>query len=896
MDFAFFYAAALYLVLLFGGTVLGMIAFFRQDRMSRTIESLRGELAQLRSRLDGLGEGRQQMPPAAVPVAPVPVIEPKEAVTLSPMPPQIPIPAPSPGDATRGRLRWLEELAGGRLSVLLGGLALALGGVFLVRYTIEQGLLGPAGRIGLGAVFAAALAGAGEYLRQDDLKRLDTGAAKAYVPGALNGAAIVTAFATIYAAYALYGFIDASTAFVLLGLCSFTGLAISSIHGPGLAALGLAGSYATPLMVNGGRPDPWMLFAYLLAVTFACFFTAHLRRWIWLAITASVAADLWGLLWLVSQNNDRARWPDAVYIAALTACTILLLHRETSAETRAAPEPPTAFWQWADIDVPVSWLLAGHAVLALILSFADQLTAPSLWCLIALSLMLGGAAWTWRSLALAPAIAAITVVLSYVVSRDPLGPWWAAMGVDVPPVLPAATLGFLTTGALFGAGFGIAGLVAFLSRRANAVWPTISAAVPLFILVYAYWICTGFRPSIPFACIGGLLAVAFAYAAEYANRRPRSTLIDWGVALYAAAAVAALSLALAMVLNKGWLTVALALMAPGIALIHKARPIGILRWMIAGLALLLVGRLLTDPSIVGGDLGHLPIFNWLLYAYGIPVAAFWYSARLLLKERDDLPVQIAEGASIAFLAGLIGTEIRHYMTGGYVTVYSASLGEYGLHAMSWLGLSIGLRLRAGFDGGRTVPRYAALGFGGLGMASLLLNNLLLQNPVFTGTSVGGSLVLNDLLLAYGLPALLCGGLYYLLRRSPPRWVAWIPAAAALILAFAYVTFEVAHAFEGPVLDMGDIRASELYAYSVAWLAFALALLTAGIRLGSPILRQAAFGVLLLVTLKVFLVDLAGLSGLQQAGSFIGLGLALIGIGLAYQRLVLRAPQKEAPTE
>ena len=67
-------------------------------------------------------------------------------------------------------------------------------------------------------------------------------------------------------------------------------------------------------------------------------------------------------------------------------------------------------------------------------------------------------------------------------------------------------------------------------------------------------------------------------------------------------------------------------------------------------------------------------------------------------------------------------------------------------------------------------------------------------------------------------------------------------------------------------------------------------MTAGIRFGSPILRQAAFGVLLLVTLKVFLVDLSGLSGLQQAGSFIGLGLALIGIGLAYQRLVLRAPQ------
>jgi uncharacterized membrane protein len=37
--------------------------------------------------------------------------------------------------------------------------------------------------------------------------------------------------------------------------------------------------------------------------------------------------------------------------------------------------------------------------------------------------------------------------------------------------------------------------------------------------------------------------------------------------------------------------------------------------------------------------------------------------------------------------------------------------------------------------------------------------------------------------------------------------------------------------------------------------------------------------------KVFLFDLAGLEGILRAASFIGLGLALIGIGLTYQKLV-----------
>jgi uncharacterized membrane protein len=47
-------------------------------------------------------------------------------------------------------------------------------------------------------------------------------------------------------------------------------------------------------------------------------------------------------------------------------------------------------------------------------------------------------------------------------------------------------------------------------------------------------------------------------------------------------------------------------------------------------------------------------------------------------------------------------------------------------------------------------------------------------------------------------------------------------------------------------------------------------------------------------LKVFLVDMRGLTGIFQGLSFIGLGVVLLGIGRLYQRLLFprRAP---APT-
>ena len=888
MEFSIVLGLALVAVLFVGGIALGVIAFFRIDRLARDARDMTGDLARQRQRIDDLECGMR--PAAATEAALAPAAQPAvpSAPAQQPSAPVPPLPAatPSASPQTHGVLQWLEELIGGRLAVLFGGLALALGGVFLVRYTIEQGLLGPAARIGFGALFAAALAAGAEYLRRNDRQPRQG----AYIPGALMAAAIVTAFATIYAAYGLYGFLSAPAAFVLMGLIGFAALAISSLHGPALAALGLIGSYATPILVGGNDPDPWQLLSYLTIVTFACYFTSHLRNWSWLAIAATALADVWGVFWLLIHTSNLQPWPLLVFAVALIASAILLLHR-----TEPAQAPPAfnrrAALGLAEIDWPLTAMLTSHSLLIIAISLFDGLQAPSIWALAALAGLLFGAAWSWRSLVTGPAIAAIAVVTSYILSRDPF------LAIDYSYVfekIPYQFEGTLWTGAGFALAFAAIGAWATFSRRANAVWPCVAVAVPWVILIYSFWISTGDAPSMAFALIAALLASAAAVLAEAANRQPRSGLTDWSVGIFATGAVAFTALGLSMALGHGWLTVALALMAPGIAVIERVRPIPVLRWLIAGLAALVALRLVSEPDIVGGDPGRMPIFNWLLYAYGVPVLAFWYAARRLIEGRDDTPVKIAEAASIAFLAALIGVEIRHLMTGGVLTHSLSALGEFGLHSLSWLGLAIGLRLRDGGAGGRVMYRYAAYLFGGLGTASLLLVNLLLRNPAVTGIPVEGNLIFNELLLAYGLPALLCGALYWLVRGSSPRWMAWIPGTTALVLAFAYLTFMVARIFEGPQITLADVRDGELYAISVVWIGFALALLAAGIRYGSAVLRQAAFGVLLLATLKVFLIDLSGLAGLQQAGSFIGLGLALIGIGLAYQRLVLKAPAANAP--
>ena len=87
----------------------------------------------------------------------------------------------------------------------------------MVRYSIEAGLLGPGVRTMLGGLFALALLLAGEWTRRKESISTIEALPIANIPAILTAAGTAVAFATVYAAYALYGFLVPATAFILLG-------------------------------------------------------------------------------------------------------------------------------------------------------------------------------------------------------------------------------------------------------------------------------------------------------------------------------------------------------------------------------------------------------------------------------------------------------------------------------------------------------------------------------------------------------------------------------------------------------------------------------------------------------------------------------------------------------
>ena len=212
--------------------------------------------------------------------------------------------APPPGDAppadtsppASGRPDFgdFEKRFGTQWVVWVGGIALALGGIFLVRYSIEAGLFGPGLRIIFGAILALVLVGLGELARRREIiSGLDKIPTAAHIPSILTAAGTTCAYADVWAAHALYNFLSPATAFILLGLVALATLAAALRHGPALGGLGLVGAYVTPLLVGSQEPSYWALYIYLAVVTAAAYALARIRMWRWLAITAAVASILW---------------------------------------------------------------------------------------------------------------------------------------------------------------------------------------------------------------------------------------------------------------------------------------------------------------------------------------------------------------------------------------------------------------------------------------------------------------------------------------------------------------------------------------------------------------------------------------------------------------------------
>jgi uncharacterized membrane protein len=834
-----------------------------------------------------------EAPPAAEPLAPSPATEVDQPppvpapAGLSATEPEAPPPpgaaAPAPASPPREG-ESLESKIGARWSVLVGGLALALGAVFLVRYSIEAGLLGPAARIVLGFVLAAILFAAGERLRRRD-RALDLPIfAKADIPAILTAAGGVALFATIYAAHALYGFIGAGAALVLLTAAGLVTLALSVIHGPALAALGALGSYAAPLLVASAEPNPLAVVLHTLAVTAAVLGMARIRGWRWLGLAGILASLGWGtIIGLVVYIDADPTGAELALTAGLALTYLGALVFATEPDT-LRDRPP---------NVDALAALAGLAALTVLYGLVNP-AYPVLVSGILLSGVLGAAATRWTSIAWAAvfggALAVVTVMLLPPVA-DP-GEEIVEFGAIVWSVLGDEGLArFALKAAAIGLVIGAGSFLSAERAAGNApftagLFAAAGAGAPLLILVVTYLRHVPFetRPAIGIAAL--VMAAVFATITErLIARRPRDD-TALAPALYAAGAVLALSFAFSVGLATRFVPLALSLGTAGVVWVSLYRPVRALAWLAVVTAALACAAIILGPPFTPEEIGTRPFLNGLVLRLGLPAAAVLFAGEMLRRHRDATEARILQTLGLVIAAVFVAFEIRHYSGGGDLNAGFLRLGEQSAYTLAALAFSLGLQRIAR----RTESKVYELGslvLGVIGALLIAVAHFFTVNPIFTGEDVGTGRVFNLLLPGYLLPALLAAWVAAAARPVRPRWYVLMIAALALLLAFAYVTLMVRHGFRGPRLDLGGVSDAENWTYSAIWLVLGIALLAAGIFLRSTMIRGASGLVIAAVVLKVFLFDMAALTGALRAVSFLGLGATLILIGRLYQRLLMR---------
>ena len=248
---------------------------------------------------------------------------------------------------------------------------------------------------------------------------------------------------------------------------------------------------------------------------------------------------------------------------------------------------------------------------------------------------------------------------------------------------------FAVAAILYAVLLGGGGFAALASVARPGRWAGLAAAAPLLILIVAYWRLQLFEFEIAWTLLALALAgVELVAALAVAKRRTGDTEIETALAAYAVAVLGGTIMAAAFGLSEAWLTVALALHLPAIGWVEGRIRVAALRWVALGIAAVVLVRLVANPYVLDYPIGATPVFNWLLYGYGVPAASFIVATRQFGGTNDDALVWVLEGGSLAFSLLLLSLELIHAMYGRLTMAWLDDFGAASALIALWLAFAV----------------------------------------------------------------------------------------------------------------------------------------------------------------------------------------------------------------
>ncbi|WOX04921.1 DUF2339 domain-containing protein [Microbulbifer pacificus] len=864
------------------GSFMGIFAFAE-------VKSLRGEVRRLRAAVESAsGASSESGPP---PIAPAAQSVAAPPIVIAPVetPSSVDIPATGQFAATsRHKQQDLDDVVADTAGesapravpplregfwervqqnwmVWLGGACVALSGIFLARYGIEQGLLGPRVRVALGLITALAL-----YIASEVLRRRTGGSHPTFA--ALAGGGAITAFAAILSAVHLYHLVEPGLAFGMLAVVALLTMWLARLHGPVLAAIGMLGAYSVPVLVStgGGNVVGAMVYAVIISVSVLLLLRHVYRSWLWLGLLAG--ALLWWLISLQGHQADGWRGP---YLAALAYLLLSVVPGDWLLQQNAGDgegDISSAFARITQMLLPSLLLLLTAQCLSIFREgFPSASLASALWAWSPLVLVLLIAARRRTQLAPLPWLLLLGQLAAWLAGRLDR---WEGLPVQLLPLPPDKQGVFLAFLAITAALFSAFALFNYRRGLARFWWASLAVMAPLLSLPVGYLLAGDGLPLYWWCLYAAVFGAVFLYlGSRGAGQGWHKSMVVW---LFIGGHFA-YSLAACLWLEQASLTLALALQAVSLAWIIRKFEMPALGWLLKGVLLLVVVRLTLNPWLLSyGDDSH-----WSLWTYGGSVLCTWLATRIL-RDRQPALVRWAEAAALHLLVLALWAESRYWLYDGHAFAAHYSFTEAVINM--WLFTGLGLvyyrkSLLAGsfsrwYDGyGRLLILAAVANYVGILLATAI-------SEPWVWSSIGERPLLNMLLPAFAGPALLA----WLVSRWYLPGVRRPAGLASACAAFIWISLEVRHLWQGDIRLDTSASTGELYTYSAVWLLLAVAAILFGSWRGWRSCYRGGMAVLALVIVKLFLVDMSGLEGLLRVASFMGMGLALLGIAYLHQKL------------
>lgn len=828
------------------GSILGFLAWrYRRDQaakveaMDRALTELRREVASLRRLIS------QDEPPPALSLDEEP-----ERLAPSPQP-------PLDQSATSAENDWLEQplpetdqrsqprqpspvvqALKDNWMVWLGGLSVALAGIFMVSHSITAGLIGPAQQlvIALGSGFA--LHAGAEFLRR---RHMGTD----QVFAALAGGGSITLYAALLAGVHHFELISPLVGLMALASVSLVTMALALLHGPLLAIMGLSGAYLVPLLIGGEDGSVAFVLSYSFLITLSSLLLMRyvFRDWLWYATLAG--ALLW---WLVGLTAEPVGPAIAWYLAGLLAIFAVLPGDDPARTAR--------LWQ-AFLPILGAWGL----------SIAGQVeSAPVFWSWLlilpvaALLPQSRGAFWYL------PWSAVLISAVGWLMHMGRIGTdrvYLAQMGVEHQ----GGFLTYLAVAAILTLGLGLWQWGRHTECRR---WASLTLLAPLVWLVLGWLLLHGYETSSAWAVATFLAGALYGVIAWQMERHAR---YRSGVVWAILAAHISYSLAAVMIFREASLTLALSVQFVTLTWLARRYDMPELYLLLKAALALVVARLTFNPWLQGYESD----VHWSLWTYGGATVLAGMAARLAAKHHGIRPW--LEAATLHLLVLFLGIELRYWLYDGDVFAHQYSLTEATINTLLWgaLSLTYVIRARASESLAWLYRLFSWVLLALSGLSYLTLTTWL--NPWWGESSIGGTPVFNLLIPAYGGPVILA---LMIGRFAPvPRLWALGVAAAGFLL---FTALEIRQLWQGTDMALSfGMSEGELYTYSVVGMLYAIVAIVCSTRIDSGVVYKAGMALLGIVIGKIFLIDMAGLQGLWRVAAFMGLGLALLGLAWMYRK-------------